>query len=184
MSAFKVHTLETAPSASKPTLEDVKKSWGMIPNLMAIYAESPVVLQGAFSMYGALGSGTLSPIEQQLVGIAAAREGNCKYCVAAHSTMAVGAKTPEEILKAVREGDALEDPKLETLRRTTIHLVEKRGWLSEKDQERFFAAGYSKAQLLEVIGWVALKVFTNYTNHVAGTPVDEAFLGQKWQPRA
>ncbi len=181
MIEYDVKNEETAPEGSKATLAAIKSSWGFVPNLFGVLAGSPALLNSAFSMFDALSSGKLNSIEQQLVAIAAAREGNCNYCVAAHSTFAVGAKTPLEVLAGVRDGKTLSDKKLETLRVTTIKLVKERGWLSEQDQQSFFDAGYDKEQLFEVIGWVALKALTNYTNHVAKTPIDEVFTKQKWK---
>lgn len=37
--------ISTAPSASKPTLEEVKKRFGMIPNLMGVFANNPEALK-------------------------------------------------------------------------------------------------------------------------------------------
>ena len=181
MEKFNVQKIDTAPEGSKDTLNTINKSWGFVPNLFGVLAESPATLKGAFSLINDLSSGELSPIEQQIVAIAAAREGNCHYCVAAHSTMAVGAKIDSDVLKQVRNGELVSDNKLEVLRLTTIKLVQERGWISEQDQKNFFSAGYSKAALLEVIGWVALKALTNYVNHIAQTPLDDGFSGQKWE---
>ena len=36
----------------------------------------------------------------------------------------------------------------------------------------FFAQGYSKAALVELIGFVALNTFNNYVEHLDGTPID------------
>jgi alkylhydroperoxidase family enzyme len=47
--------------------------------------------------------------------------------------------------------------------------------LSQSQQEKFFAAGYTKQQLLEIVLGLAQKVMSNYTNHLADTPVDNAF---------
>jgi len=74
----------------------------------------------------------------------------------------------------------LPDAKLEALRHTTLKLLFSRGWLSQADQNHFFAAGYSKAQLLEVIAWIGLKTLTNYINHIGNTPVDKQFSAQQW----
>ncbi len=46
MSAFQVHTIESAPDGSKPALEALKRGIGMIPNLAAAMAESPHLLRG------------------------------------------------------------------------------------------------------------------------------------------
>jgi alkylhydroperoxidase family enzyme len=57
-----------------------------------------------------------------------------------------------------------------------------RGWVEETDIERFIAAGFTRAQVLEVILGVAMKTISNYSNHIAETPLDEAFAGAAWKP--
>ena len=44
--------------------------------------------------------------------------------------------------------------------------------------------GFTKRQILEVILGVAQKVMSNYTNHLAITPVDVPFRAFDWQKPA
>jgi uncharacterized peroxidase-related enzyme len=181
---FPIHTKETAPQDAQETLSKIVEAWGFLPNLGAVMAESPATLELLWVGYAALNAkGSLTPAEQQLVSVAASRENGCAYCVAAHSTMALGAKLPEEVLRASREGRDTRDDKLNALRATTELLVRQRGWLSEAEKHAFLAAGYTPGQLLEVVGWICLKTLTNYTNHLAETPVDSQWQGQSWAPR-
>jgi len=69
----------------------------------------------------------------------------------------------------------LTDAKLETLRETTLAMTRDRGVISDEQIKKFFAAGYAKQQLLEIIVGLSQKVMSNYTNHLADTPVDEPF---------
>jgi AhpD family alkylhydroperoxidase len=182
MKPLEVHTLESAPAGSKPTLEKEKGAFGTVTNLTGILAESPAVVEGVSALFGLLlQHGSLSPIEKQVVALAAARENACHYCVAAHSTLAVAAKMDPVELRALREGQPLSNSKLETLRQFTLTLMKKQGWPSTEDLNSFYAAGFTRAQLLEVIAWIGLKVITNYTNHIAQTPVDSLFASQVWK---
>ena len=180
MSAYKVHTYDTAPAASRETLNTIQNVMGFVPNMLGVFAESPAVLKGSFALFGALGKGSLNDIEQQIVAITISRENSCHYCVAAHSTFATMANISASLLEAARTGAPFDDERLEALRSTTLKLLFSRGWLSTKDQQLFFAAGYSKEQLLEVIAWIGLKTLTNYINHVSNTPVDTQFERQSW----
>jgi alkylhydroperoxidase family enzyme len=90
-------------------------------------------------------------------------------------------KLDGNIIEALRTGEAIADSKLEALRNFTQSVVEKRGWIEEQDVEAFINAGYSKAQLLEIIVGVAQKTLSNYINHVVQTPLDEAFQPNKWE---
>lgn len=180
MKPLQVHTLESAPAESKPTLEKVKAAFGTVTNLMGVFAESPVVVEGVLTLFGLLGQGSLTAIEQQVVALTASRENGCHYCVPAHSTLAVGAQMDSATLRALREGEPLSSPRLEALRQFTLTLMNSQGWPSSEDLDRFYAAGFTKAQLLEVIAWLGLKLITNYTNHIAQTAVDPMFTSQLW----
>lgn len=181
---FQVHTAESAPPASRAAIAKIVETWGFFPNLARVMAESPAALELLLAGYAALSAkSTLTPVEQQLISVVASRANDCAYCVAAHSTLALSAGLAPGVLTAAREGAQLADPRLNALRATTEKLVQKRGWLEEADKQAFSEAGYSRGQLLEVVGWLALKLLTNYTNHLAATPVDAQWSGQAWEPR-
>lgn len=181
---FPVHSVESAPPAARTAIDNIIATWGFLPNLARVMAESPAALDLLLAGYTALSArATLTAQEQQLISVVASRENECAYCVAAHSTMALGAGLPASVVDAAREGALLDDARLNALRATTERLVRKRGWLSEEDKRAFLDAGYRAGQLLEVVGWVALKLLTNYTNHIAETPVDPRWSSQAWVPR-
>lgn len=178
---YTVHTLDTAPVASRGVMAQFVDAWGFLPHLGGAMAESPAAIELLWVGYGALTSkATLTGAEQQLVSIAVSRENQCAYCVAAHSTLAQTSGLDAAALQAVRNGTPVPQPRLEALRLTVVALVQKRGWLTAAEQHRFTSAGYTPAQLLEVVGWVAVKTLTNYVNHVAATPVDSQWQGQTW----
>ena len=84
-------------------------------------------------------------------------------------------KVDQGIVDALVNKTPLENPKLETLRETTLAMTRERGVISDEQIEKFFAAGYAKQQLLEIIVGLSQKVMSNYTNHLADTPVDAPF---------
>jgi AhpD family alkylhydroperoxidase len=181
---FQVHSAESAPAGARSAIAKIVESWGFLPNLARVMAGSPAALELLLSGYGALSAkSTLSPAEQQLISIVASRENDCAYCVAAHSTLALGTGLSPSVLAAARQGSPIEDPRLNALQTTTAQLVRKRGWLDADTKNAFSDAGYQPEQLFEVVGWVALKLLTNYTNHLAETPVDSQWSGQAWNPR-
>ena len=84
-------------------------------------------------------------------------------------------KVDQGIVDALVNETPLADAKLETLRETTLAMTRNRGVISNEQIEKFFAVGYGKQQLLEIIVGLSQKVMSNYTNHLADTPVDEPF---------
>ncbi|AFY60204.1 carboxymuconolactone decarboxylase family protein [Synechococcus sp. PCC 6312] len=178
---FQVHTEATAPEISKPLLEQAKKNLGMIPNLERVMAESPALLEGYVHLWELFDTTSLSPIERQVVYQTANFENQCEYCVPWHTKLAqIAGMAPNEI-QALRQGEKLEDPRLEVLRQFTKSLILNRGKIVEAELKAFFAAGYSNQHALEVILGIAVKTMSNYTNSIAGTPLDKAVEKLRWK---
>jgi len=182
MAEFTLHDETSAPEAASARLEATKNSLGFIPSLYAVFAENPAVLEGYASLGAIFETAGFTPLEQQVVLIAASVENACHFCVAAHSTIAQAAGLDMEVIAALREDRAIADPKLDALRRFTRALVAQRGFVADADVDSFLDAGFDRAAVLGVILGVALKVISNYTNHVAETPVNEAFAAHAWEP--
>ncbi|MEW6332469.1 MAG: carboxymuconolactone decarboxylase family protein [Pseudomonadota bacterium] len=184
MTKFIVHTLESAPAASRPMLEGLKKAFGFVPNLYAVFAESPAALQGALAIGEAFSKSTLSFAEQQLVALAVSETNDCQFCVAAHSTIAKHlAKTDPALVAATRDRRPLPDAKLDVLVSFTRKLVEQRGFVAEADVAAFLEAGYTRAQVIEVLLGVGMKTFNNYVDHIAHIPLNDQFKAEAWQPK-
>jgi len=142
MTKFTVYTIETAPDRSRPLLEGIKKAFGFVPNLYAVFAESSAALQGALAIAEAFSATTLSPAEQQLVALAVSEANDCQFCVAAHSTIAKRvAKADPALVAATRAREPLTEPKLDALVTFTRKLVEQRGFVADADVAAFLEAG-------------------------------------------
>lgn len=184
MTSFTVHTADTAPAGSRPMLEGIGKAFGFVPNLFAVIAESPAALQGALAMSEALGKSSLTPAEQQLVAITVSEANDCAFCVAAHSTIARQmVKAPPAAIDAARSRGRLPDAKQDALVTFTRKVVEHRGWVKDADVAAFLAAGYTKAQVLEVLLGVGMKTFNNYADHIAHVPLNDQFKPEAWEPK-
>jgi uncharacterized peroxidase-related enzyme len=180
MTEFNVHTQETAPADSKPILESVQKAYGFLPNLMATFAESPVALEAYAALSGIFDKSNLTPTERQIVLMTNNRLNGCTYCMAAHTTISQMQGVPADVIAALRNGTPIADPKLQALLTFATQVNEQRGHLGQTDLDAFFAAGYTKENVLEVIVGTGLKVLSNYTNHIAETPIDDAFKENVW----
>ena len=178
---FPIHTTETAPEASRATLEATAKKYGFLPNLFGVLAESPTAVQAYAAINKALEQSALSPVEQQVVALTVSTANDCAYCVGAHSTVAQMVRMPEDILTALRDQRPLSDRKLNALRTLVLSVLHRRGWVPEEELEHFVAAGYSQRHVLDVLTIVALKTLSNYVNHIAHTPLDPLFAAQAWK---
>ena len=180
MTDFTTHTIETAPAAAKPFLETAQQNYGFVPNLLGTMAETPAILEAYMSLSGIFGKTELSETERQVILMTNNRLNGCTYCMAAHTTISKGAGVPQDVIDALRNGTPIADPKLEALRQFAITINETRGWPSDADTAAFLDAGYTKQTVLEVVLGTALKVLSNYTNHIAETDVDAAFSANEW----
>lgn len=174
------HNLDTAPAGAKETLAAASKAYGFVPNLLAVMAEAPALLKGYRSLNGIFEETSFSPTERQIVLLTTSYENGCDYCVAAHSVIAGMQQVPDDVVQAIRDNKPIADHKLEALRRFVTAIVKSRGWPSATDTSAFHEAGYTRRHALEVVLGVGMKMLSNYTNHIADTPLDQAFAGARW----
>jgi uncharacterized peroxidase-related enzyme len=171
-------TVATAPEASRPMMEKVQKSLGFIPNLLAIFATNPTVLEGYLALGAVFEKGSFTPREQQIILLAASVENNCNYCATAHSQIAKALRTPAEVIAAVQNEMPVPDAKLNALVTLVRELVRERGYAKEKSIQKFLAAGYKKNQVMELLLGIALKTISNYLDHISPTPLDHLVAGE------
>ena len=178
---FKTYTLEDSPEAAKPLLEQVIKDYGFIPNLYGSIAESPPVLEGMMSLADIVAKTSLSPGEIQIVYLAVSYENDCSYCVSGHSGVAKMIDVPDDVVAAIRAGKDIEDPKLNTLSKFSKNVLHSKGWIDDDALKAFLAAGYTKANVFDVVLIISQKVLSNYAGHLTNVEVDEAFMSFKWE---
>lgn len=177
---FKIYSSDNAPEDAQPLLNAAEEKFGFVPNLLGEFAESPAVLEGYLKLDEIVGKTEFTPVEQQIAILAVSVENECHYCSAVHSTILKNQlDVEEEIVESVRKGNPVSDKKLNALVNYVQETVKKRGNQNDSVVETFLDAGFSKRQALEVNLIIALKTISNYTNHLADTPVDEAFKPEK-----
>ncbi|WP_144157051.1 peroxidase-related enzyme [Paraburkholderia sp. BCC1885] len=161
-----------APAASRPLLDAVNKQLGVVPNLFRMVGTSPAALEGYLSLSGALGKGSLSAKTRERIAIAVAQVNGCDYCLSAHAYLAKNlAKLDDAEIAANRNGGS-NDPKAAPAVLFAKKVAEARGHVTDADFSAVKAAGYSDAEVIEIVQNVALNVWTNYINVIAGTEID------------
>lgn len=180
MTTLKVHDIESAPEGSKPLLENSLKAFGMVPGLHGVLASAPKALEGYQVLHQLFTDTSFNNDELTVVWQTINVEHACHYCVPAHTGIANMMKVDEAITEALRNETPLADEKLEALRTFTLSVVRNRGNVTQEDLDAFYAVGYGEQQVLEIILGLAQKTISNYTNHIAHTPVDDAFKKFEW----
>ncbi len=179
--AFPLHDETSAPESARNALATTKKNFGMIPNLERVMASAPALLEGYATLWDLFDTTTLTPIERQVVYLTANFENECNYCVPWHSALAKRAGMNKDDINALRSGARMSDNKLEALRSFSRTLITNRGKAAAADLQAFFDAGYSDVQALEVVLGVAVKLMSNYTTSIVGTPLDKQVEHLRWK---
>jgi uncharacterized peroxidase-related enzyme len=165
-------SIEQAPAAAQPLLQAVKQQLGVVPNLFRLVATSPAALEGYLGLNGALAKGALEAPTRERIALAVAEVNGCDYCLSAHAYLGKNlAKLSETEIAANRNGGSA-DAKADAAVRFAVKLVNARGHVSDSDLQAVRAAGYSDAQVIEIVLHVALNTLTNYVNEVAKTDID------------
>lgn len=180
MSNFPSHDLDTAPEASKPLLEKSQKAFGRLPGLHKVMAESPQALEGYQVLHKLFTETDFDADEMTVVWQTINVENECHYCVPAHTGIAKMMKVSDDLSNALRDEAALPSDKLNALRTFTLRMLRGRGNVSEAQMKEFFDAGYGHRAVMDVILGLAQKTMSNYINHVAETPIDDAFKPLAW----
>jgi len=171
MTRFNTIAPESATGKAKDLLAAVNTKLGIVPNMIRAMANAPAVLDGYLNLSGSLSKGTLSARTREQLALAIGETNQCDYCVAAHSALGKMVGLTAEQIRDSRRGTAV-DSKTDALLRFARKLVDTRGRVNDGDIENVRAAGFDDGAIAEAVAHVALNIFTNYFNQVAGTNLD------------
>jgi uncharacterized peroxidase-related enzyme len=172
-------SIEASPAASQPLLNAVKQQVGSVPNVFRVLANSPAALEGYLGLNGAINKGTLGPKTRERIYLAVAEINGCDYCLSAHTYFAKNlAKLDDAEIAANRNGTS-SDPKADAAVRFAVKIARERGHVSDADMSAVKTAGYTDAEVLEIVIAVATITLTDYVNEVAKTEIDFPAIGER-----
>ncbi|MBR9854354.1 MAG: carboxymuconolactone decarboxylase family protein [Algicola sp.] len=170
MSTINVPKREEVSSANQAIFDNLEKAVGFVPNLFATYAHSENALGNYLSLSNAKTS--LKTKEKEVVNLAVSQVNNCIYCLSAHTAIGkMNGFTDNQILE-LRAGKASFDEKLDVLARLAKNITENRGATDAQVIDDFFAAGWTKENLIDTIVLVGDKTISNYIHSTTKVPVD------------
>lgn len=170
MERINLLTIENAPEGSKDVLKDIEQKMGKVINIFKAMANSPAALKTYFGINKALQEKALDNAIAERIGLRLAEINGCEYCLAAHSYLAKGALSPDEI-KAATEGKSSE-AKAQAALNFTEAVMKKAGKVSDEEFENIRNAGFTDTEILDIVAVVAMNFFTNAVNNVSHTRVD------------
>jgi AhpD family alkylhydroperoxidase len=170
MTTFNIPARDQVSPANQALFDKLKKGLGMVPNLYATLALSEHALGSYLALQDAKSS--LTGKAREVVNLVVSEVNRCEYCLAAHTVIGkMHGFTDEQVLE-IRSGRAGFDPKLDALARLTRSLVSERGHADPALVDAFFAAGWSKENLIDTIVIVGDKTITNYLHAITRVPLD------------
>ncbi|MDN5841938.1 MAG: carboxymuconolactone decarboxylase family protein [Alcaligenaceae bacterium] len=173
MSRLTIQSVESAAADAQDRLRTAQKNSGFLPNLLGVLANAPTALETYQTVSAINARNGLTPTEREVIQITAATRNGCNFCLAGHTALAYKKlQLPEELVNALRDTKALSDPKLNTLARFTLAVIENKGRVSDEDLAAFKEAGYTEGNVLEVVLGVSLATLCNYANNLAQTPIN------------
>ena len=171
MARLMIPTRENAPDDSKPMLDMVRQTMGFVPRVVMLLSMSPAVLKAFLGTQSAL-SGTLDVKTRHAVALAVSQANDCSYCKALHSfvSTSVGKNDPEEAALNL-QGSSF-NPKTAVAANFAKRLTEMRGKVKDDDLDAVRKAGFSEAQIVEIVAFSSQVLMTNFMNNVACTEID------------
>jgi uncharacterized peroxidase-related enzyme len=165
------------PSSDKPSsesqklLQSVESRFGFVPNLHRLMSISPAVLSGALGLQAAL-SDTLDARTRNAIALAVSEVNACSYCLSSHCYVASRLQhVPSEEMQLNRSGQS-DDAKVAAAARFAAKVIDSRGHVSDEQVAAVRSAGFTDAQVLEIIALSVQFTLTNLINNVAGTDID------------
>ena len=170
MTAINVPTREEVSPANQVIFDKLNASLGTVPNLYATFAHSEHALGNYLAFQNAKSS--ITGKAREVINLVVSQVNECDYCLAAHTVIGKMSGFSDEQILEIRRGRASFDPKLDALARLVKDVTVRRGHADQGLLDAFFAAGWTKENLVDAIITVGDKVVTNYLHAVTRVPVD------------
>ena len=170
MQNFNVPTREEVSENNQAIFDNLKGALGFVPNLYAYYAKNDTALADYLALQNR--KSTLKAKEREIINLVTSQINGCRYCQSAHTALGKMNGFSEDQILEIRGGSAAFDAKLDALTQFTKSVVENKGNASQSAKDAFFAAGYSEANMIDVVMVVGDKIISNYIHNLTGFAID------------
>lgn len=162
---------ETATDHVKPLFDGVQRKLGVVPNLFRVLGNAPAALDGYLKLTAALAGGNFDAKLREQIALAVAETNQCGYCLSAHSFVGNKLGLTDRDIADARHATSTNE-RTAAILKLARSIVVQRAELSEACLEQARTAGLTDGDIVEIVANVALNIFSNYVNHIAGTTVD------------
>lgn len=171
MSRLTVIDFNNANAEQKALLDAIHNQLGMVPNFLKVFANSPAALKAFLGLFGVANEGALEPQTRERIALALAQQNSCQYCLSAHTALGANAGLTGDEMAANRAGSS-QDAKAAVAVKLARSLVEHKGDITTAELSEARDAGYSDAEIVEIITHVGLNVLTNILGKASRVEID------------
>lgn len=169
----RITTIE--PSQANPEqrvlLDAVQSQIGMVPNFLKVFANSPAALRAFLGLHGIANEGMLAAQTRERIALALAQQNACEYCLSAHTAIGRKVGLSGSEIAANRAGTS-EDAKAAVAVKLARSLAANNGDVATAELVEARAAGYSDAEIVEIITHVGMNVLTNILGRASRVDID------------
>ena len=171
MKSIKVPALHEVSMESQELFEQLKRRLGKVPNLYATIGHSSNALKGFLDFEASFNKGSFTPKEREAIALTVSEVNGCEYCLAAHTMIAMKQGISQSEIIDIRKG-SVEDSKLNALLMLAKSIVQTKSHPAPEILEAFFNVGFNEEALMELIGLITVRIFTNYVYSLTNIPLD------------
>lgn len=164
---FAPHSIESAPAGSRLAMQATAEKFGTVPEAVARLATSPHLLNTFLAGTAAVEATTLSPLAREVAVLTVAVRHDCRTCIGIHSA-ALRQHGGAELVRPLREQQALADPALEAVRLFTEQVFASHGQVPDAELQAFLAAGHTEEQALEIVMVIGIYTMSTFANRLVG----------------
>lgn len=171
MSRITTVTNEIANAEQKALFDAIQAQIGMVPNFLKILGNSPAALRAFLGLYGIAGEGSLDPHTRERIALTIAQQNACEYCLSAHTAIGRKAGLTGDEITANRAGTS-QDAKAAVAVKLARSLAENMGEITTAELVEARVAGYTDADIVEIITHVGLNIITNMVGKASQVDID------------
>lgn len=170
MSTFSIPTRSEVTSGNQAIFDNLQKGLGFVPNLYAYFAKNDTALGDYLALQNRKSS--LKAKEREVINLVTSQINGCRYCQSAHTVLGKMNGFSDEQLLEIRRGRATFDSKLDALAQFTAAVVINRGKATAESIAAFFSAGYTEANMIDVVIVIGDKIISNYIHNLTDLEID------------
>ena len=137
-------------------------------NFLRLLGKSMTAMRAYSTVESTLANGGLTAAQREQIALAVGEMNGCKACLASHAAAAHHAGLSAEDIRLARRATAT-DPAAKAMLGFTLAVVLQRGEVKMQELKALHGAGFSDADIVEIVANIALNIFTNYLNLISNT---------------